>query len=180
MAQVYLTHSLEKPFTLNFRLGPLVGVVQETKARQRLAAQQRAAAVVLQGITNHADYTTRMLQHIDVAQADATNPDDYKKCLVYRIMGEIENFKSREGTGPKALNQIVKAMLGSQAQRRSDAIFTLARRGDLQAVKRALDLSADPNIPDTLGITVAISGEGPRMVKDGGSRMVRWWEKMRW
>ena len=33
-----------------------------------------------------------------------------------RIMGEIENFKSREGgTGPKALNHIVKAMLGSQA-----------------------------------------------------------------
>ena len=31
-SQVYLTHSLEKPFTLNFRLGPLVGVVQETKA----------------------------------------------------------------------------------------------------------------------------------------------------
>lgn len=29
--EVYLTHSLEKPFTLNFRLGPLVGVVQETK-----------------------------------------------------------------------------------------------------------------------------------------------------
>ena len=30
-------------------------------------------------------------------------------------MGEIENFRSREGTGPKALNRIVKAMLGSQA-----------------------------------------------------------------
>eukprot|EP00439_Symbiodinium_sp_Y106_P010570 s1071_g1.t1 len=28
--EVYLTHSLEKPFTLNFKLGPLVGVVQET------------------------------------------------------------------------------------------------------------------------------------------------------
>jgi len=35
-----------------------------------------------------------------------------------RIMGEIENFKSREGTGPKALNRIVKAMLGSQAGRK--------------------------------------------------------------
>jgi hypothetical protein len=33
-------------------------------------------------------------------------------------MGEIENFKSREGTGPKALNRIVKAMLGSQAGRK--------------------------------------------------------------
>lgn len=33
LRQVYLTHSLEKPFTLNFRLGPLVGVVQETKDR---------------------------------------------------------------------------------------------------------------------------------------------------
>ena len=34
----------------------------------------------------------------------------------------------------------------------NQAIFTLARRGDLNAVKRALDLDADPNIPDTLGI----------------------------
>ena len=31
------------------------------------------------------------------------------------------------------------------------AIFTLARRGDLVSVKRALELNADPNIPDTLG-----------------------------
>ncbi len=36
-----------------------------------------------------------------------------------------------------------------------EAIFTLARRGDLNAVKRALDLDADPNIPDTLGILEA-------------------------
>lgn len=122
--EVYLTHSLEKPFTLNFRLGPLVGVVQETKEKDSWVF-----------------HIFKMLQHIDVSQADATNPDDYKK-----IMGEIENFKSREGTGPKALNRIVKAMLGSQA------IFTLARRGDLGAVKRALELDADPNIPDTLGI----------------------------
>ncbi|CAK9007045.1 Serine/threonine-protein phosphatase 6 regulatory ankyrin repeat subunit C (PP6-ARS-C) (Serine/threonine-protein phosphatase 6 regulatory subunit ARS-C) [Durusdinium trenchii] len=122
--EVYLTHSLEKPFTLNFRLGPLVGVVQETKEKDSWVF-----------------HIFKMLQHIDVGQADATNPDDYNK-----IMGEIENFRSREGTGPKALNRIVKAMLGSQA------IFTLARRGDLQAVKRALELDADPNIPDTLGI----------------------------
>lgn len=122
--EVYLTHKLEKPFTLNFRLGPLVGVVQETKEKDSWVF-----------------HIFKMLQHIDVAQADATNLDDYNK-----IIGEIENFKSREGTGANALNRIVKAMLGSQA------IFTLARRGDLNAVKRALDLDADPNIPDTLGI----------------------------
>lgn len=63
-----------------------------------------------------------------------------------RIMGEIENFRSREGTGAFALNRIVKAMLGSQA------IFTLARRGDLDAVRRALELDADPNVSDSLGI----------------------------
>ena len=33
----------------------------------------------------------------------------------------------------------------------SQAIFTLARRGDLVSVRRALELDADPNIPDTLG-----------------------------
>ncbi|CAL1161288.1 unnamed protein product, partial [Cladocopium goreaui] len=37
------------------------------------------------------------------------------------------------------------------------AIFTLARRGDLGAVKRALELDADPNIPDTLGTTARSS-----------------------
>ena len=40
----------------------------------------------------------------------------------------------------------------------NQAIFTLARRGDLNAVKRALDLDADPNIPDTLGILEADLG----------------------
>ncbi|CAE7244746.1 ift122 [Symbiodinium sp. CCMP2592] len=123
--EVYLTHSLEKPFTLNFKLGPLVGVVQETKEKDSWVF-----------------HIFKMLQHIDVQQADATNPDDYRK-----IMGEIANFQSRDGrSGPQALNRIVKAMLGSQA------IFTLARRGDMGAVRRALELDADPNIPDTLGI----------------------------
>ncbi|CAJ1337953.1 unnamed protein product [Effrenium voratum] len=122
--EVYLTHFLEKPFTLNFRLGPLVGVVQETKEKDSWVF-----------------HIFKMLQHIDVQQADATNPDDYKK-----IMGEIAHFSRDSRAGPEALNHIVKAMLGSQA------IFTLARRGDLVSVRRALELDADPNIPDTLGI----------------------------
>lgn len=123
--EVYLTHTLDKPFTLNFKLGPLVGVVQETKEKDSWVF-----------------HIFKMLQHIDVQQADATSPDDYRK-----IMGEIANFQSRDGrSGPQALNRVVKAMLGSQA------IFTLARRGDMGAVRRALELDADPNIPDTLGI----------------------------
>ncbi|CAE7662620.1 ANKRD52, partial [Symbiodinium sp. KB8] len=123
--EVYLAHTLDKPFTLNFKLGPLVGVVQETKEKDSWVF-----------------HIFKMLQHIDVQQADATSPDDYRK-----IMGEIANFQSRDGrSGPQALNRVVKAMLGSQA------IFTLARRGDMGAVRRALELDADPNIPDTLGI----------------------------
>ena len=32
-----------------------------------------------------------MLQHIDVAQADATNPDDYKKILG-KFVGSVDHF----------------------------------------------------------------------------------------
>ena len=58
----------------------------------------------------------------------------------------------------------------------SQAIFTLARRGDLSAVKRALELDADPNIPDTLGITAAGAGNPWEVYRWRAILKVIWWD----
>lgn len=123
--EVYLTQVLDKPFTLNFRLGPLAAVVQESKEKDSWVF-----------------HIFKMLQHIDVKQAESSCKEDYEK-----IMGAIESFQGPSGTkGADALNTVVKAMLGSQA------IFTLARRGDAAAVRSALELRFNPDIEDSFGI----------------------------
>ena len=63
------------------------------------------------------------------------------------------------------------AVRSAFVRRRREAIFTLARRGDLQAVKRALELDADPNIPDTLG-----RWAHPFLFSGGGDAKMVWGE----
>ncbi|CAE8613151.1 unnamed protein product [Polarella glacialis] len=133
--EVYLTHVLKKPFTLNFKLGPLAGVNQESKERD---------AWVM--------HIFKMLQHIDVRQAESTAREDYVK-----IMSAVDTFNGPNGTkGADALNSVVKAMLGSQA------IFTLARRGETAAVKLALELGANPNAMDNFGLRPLTYAAGVR------------------
>eukprot|EP00927_Polykrikos_kofoidii_P029327 TRINITY_DN25372_c0_g1_i1.p1 TRINITY_DN25372_c0_g1~~TRINITY_DN25372_c0_g1_i1.p1 ORF type:complete len:1785 (-),score=227.56 TRINITY_DN25372_c0_g1_i1:66-4634(-) len=127
--EVYLTHKLGKDFVLNSLEGPL----------DEAAGMSAAKDIWLM-------HFFRLLQNIDVAQADATRREDFDK-----IMYEIRSCEFREHDGlvergPSALNTFVKRILAQEV------IFSLARRGEAQLVKAALMLKANPNEADARGI----------------------------
>eukprot|EP00928_Gymnodinium_smaydae_P040185 TRINITY_DN2729_c0_g1_i4.p1 TRINITY_DN2729_c0_g1~~TRINITY_DN2729_c0_g1_i4.p1 ORF type:complete len:1699 (+),score=289.52 TRINITY_DN2729_c0_g1_i4:3898-8994(+) len=123
--ETHLTHVLEKSFTINTPQGPLVDVGPSSHEKDLWVR-----------------HIFRLLRHINVAHASATNAADHKK-----IMGEIGQFMTPDGqVGALALNSSVRAMMANEA------LSALARSGDAALVREALELRADLCCKDRHGV----------------------------
>jgi len=127
--EVLLTHKLEKSFTVNTRLGPLTQDAIEHSEEMDLWVT----------------HMNKALGTFDISRARSSSEEDKIK-----ILSEVQNFQGKGVAaglqGGEALNLTVKAMLAGQA------IFTLARTGDVEAVRRALTMRADPTQYDGCGV----------------------------
>jgi len=121
--EVFLTHSLEKSFTINTKHGPLAEELSHQLGRSGTINEENLIVV----------HMNAMLQDFDVNKAQYSVPHD-------RDM--IINAIQTDAAGTESLNTTVKALLAGKA------IFTLARHGDIEALTLALKHGAEANKPD--------------------------------
>jgi hypothetical protein len=125
--EVFLTHDVGKPFTINTKHGPLVGGSSSVKK------------------DNWVVHMNNLLQFVDAAGAESSSQED--KDSILKVVGGFEGKGVAEGfKGAPALNLVVRSKLAGQA------MFSLAVNGKTEAVVKALESRADPNKKDGRGV----------------------------